>query len=74
MPVVMCHLIHLHHIHSSIHPSIHPRCLHSMVLVEQGSGTGQGEVGCGVDSVARSLRTETLMIEKTLAMKCPVAM
>ena len=36
--------------------------------------TGQGEVDCGVDSVARSLRTETLMIDKTLAMKSPVAM
>ena len=70
MWVVMCHLIHLHH----IHPFIHPRCSHSTVPVEQGSGTGQGKVGCGVDSVVRSLKTEMLMIEKTLAMKCPVAM
>ena len=42
--------------------------------MEQGSDTGQGEVGCGVDAVARYLSTETLMIEKTLVMKCPVAM
>ena len=54
--------------------TIHLRCLHSTILVEQGSGTGQEEVGGGVGSVARSLRTELLMIEKTLAMKCPVAM
>ena len=69
MWVVMCHLIHLHHIYIRIHhPFIHPRCLHSTVPVEQGSGTDQGEVGCGVDSVVRSLKTEMLMIEKTLAM------
>ena len=63
------------HTHTHTHtPIIHPCCLHSTILVEQGSGTGQGEVGCDVGSVARSLRTEMLMIEKTLAMTCSVAM
>ena len=67
---------HTHtHTHTRTHhPSIHPRWLHSAVFVEQRSDTGWGEVGCNVGSVARSLSTEPLMIEKTVAMKCPVAM
>ena len=49
------HSIHTHahtHTHTQhTHTHTHPRCLHSMVLVEQGIGTGQGEVGCGLESM-----------------------
>ena len=42
--------------------------------MKQGSGTGQGKQVVNEESVARSLRAETLVIGKTLAMKCSVTM